>query len=817
MAEATYSVVFDGHIAEGENQKAVMDRLSKLLKVPPERIAVLFSGRTVLIKRDVSKAVAERYRKAFLKAGAVCRLRTGREVPRPTRPLPEPPAKTAAPEPPKLTVDNLAGHFQGVVDPVPVTMGYRVGLVGVAALMLLLPLAYLGLCASVGYFTYWWATHAKEILPLWSKLLLLAMYVIPLVTGVILFVFMLKPLFAKSAKHRLPVILKGSEEPLFFAFVHRICDMVGAPRPKFIQVDCQVNASAGFFMGRAGPGRRDLVLTIGMPVIAGMTTRQLAGVLAHEFGHFAQGAGMLTTYMVRSISYWFHTSVYRRDEWDVRLEQYARETESMWIGFTIYIALGAIWIARQLMALVMMLGDLASHFMLRHMEFDADRYEAQMAGSAQFKDTAVRLRLLTYAYNAAYADLDRLWENRKLVDDIPTMVVEKAAELQEEFDLHVGTMLEEEQTEIFDTHPADAERIAAAEKVGAPGVFKLELPSPILLANYDDLVKQTTRRFYISDVGIKPTEEQLLSIDERRQSVDNARKEDDALLLYFRDLFLARRFIKPVAPGAFEQMSPEDRKSKLEELVGTLRHAGPEISDLVHRYAGLYEDLAPAFALHVYMTDHLEPEYAPQLAPDKLDYANLREKMGKVEAALSKHESVQGKRLAIALGGLLSATEAPERRWEIDAMLAVQKGFAGIQENYDALYRELALMVHLIQVASATQDAETGESAIPPETFETQMASLHERRMRITASLQKLAYPFDRGGGRVDVFSHLSEELPPVPEPEFIGQMLHYLGSLHEIIVRLHVRVMSRLAFLAGEFEAGLGVAPIKIQLKPSD
>ena len=77
--------------------------------------------------------------------------------------------------------------------------------------------------------------------------------------------------------------------------------------------------------------------------------------------------------------------------------------------------------------------------------------------------------------------------------------------------------------------------------------------------------------------------------------------------------------------------------------------------------------------------------------------------------------------------------------------------------------------------------------------------------------------PFRRGGGRVDVFSHLSEELPPVPEPEYIGQMIQYLGLLHDIIVRLHVRVMSRLAFLAGEFEAGLGVAPIKIQLKPSD
>jgi Zn-dependent protease with chaperone function len=35
-----------------------------------------------------------------------------------------------------------------------------------------------------------------------------------------------------------------------------------------------------------------LVLVIGLPLAAGMSMRQVAGVLAHEFGHFAQGAGM---------------------------------------------------------------------------------------------------------------------------------------------------------------------------------------------------------------------------------------------------------------------------------------------------------------------------------------------------------------------------------------------------------------------------------------------------------------------------------------------------------------------------------------------
>ena len=50
---------------------------------------------------------------------------------------------------------------------------------------------------------------------------------------------------------------------------------------------------------------RDVVLTIGLPLAAGLTIQEFAGVLAHEFGHFAQGAGMKLTYLIRATSAWF--------------------------------------------------------------------------------------------------------------------------------------------------------------------------------------------------------------------------------------------------------------------------------------------------------------------------------------------------------------------------------------------------------------------------------------------------------------------------------------------------------------------------------
>lgn len=43
--------------------------------------------------------------------------------------------------------------------------------------------------------------------------------------------------------------------------------------------------------------------------------QQFAGVLAHEFGHFAQSSGMRLSYLIRSINHWFARVVFEEDQW----------------------------------------------------------------------------------------------------------------------------------------------------------------------------------------------------------------------------------------------------------------------------------------------------------------------------------------------------------------------------------------------------------------------------------------------------------------------------------------------------------------------
>ena len=77
-------------------------------------------------------------------------------------------------------------------------------------------------------------------------------------------------------------------------------------------------------------------------------------------------------------------------------------------------------------------GHVISCFMLRQMEYDADSYEAKLAGSDAFASTASRLRVLNVATQVAYADVRQSWASRRLPENLPLLIDHKAASLPAE-------------------------------------------------------------------------------------------------------------------------------------------------------------------------------------------------------------------------------------------------------------------------------------------------------------------------------------------------------------------------------------------------
>jgi LSD1 subclass zinc finger protein len=404
----------------------------------------------------------------------------------------------------ELSADELfrvvLDAFEGEIPPLRKTFGYRLGIVLVTLPMLLLPLIYVALVAAVGYFLYWHATHNLGVIAAMHNVWILVFgYAGPLVAGVILIFFMIKPLFAPSAPAGAEKELEHGKEPNLFAFVSHIARAVGAPEPSRIEVSCEVNASARFGRGLGGFFGNNLVLTIGLPLVVGLTTRQLAGVLAHELGHFAQGAGMRFSYVVRSINHWFMRVVYEHDGWDEALARGCGESGRL--APILFLALLCIWLSRRVLWVLMLLGHGLSCFLTRQMEYDADRYMAQIAGSDTFEEIGRRLALWDVSSQATFAGAGSWWLKDRYPDDLPSLIVTNADKIPKKLHRQIQKSLNKSRTGLFDTHPCLKDRIANVSREKTEGIFRLDQPATALLGDYPKLARQVSLKVYQAIFG----------------------------------------------------------------------------------------------------------------------------------------------------------------------------------------------------------------------------------------------------------------------------------------------------------------------------
>jgi Zn-dependent protease with chaperone function len=408
--------------------------------------------------------------------------------------------------------------FQGELPRKAAPISYRVGILIAALVMVVLPFLYLALIAAVGWLVYYHAANHTGLMEMGTgrgRILMVIVYVGPIVAGAIMVLFMIKPLFAPPADEGRTRSLTPQGEPLLYAFVQRICELVHAPMPKKIQVDCDVNASASFRRGMLSMLGNDLVLTIGTPLAAGLTIEQFAGVLAHEFGHFKQGAGMRLTYIVRTINAWFMRVVYQRDEWDEWLAETAEESD-LRVGWVLFLAQAGVWIGRRALWVLMMIGHAVSGFMLRQMEYDADRSQTQLVGSEEFSKTFRQIHLLSASHNAAFVDLIGFWKQGRLADNLPKLMIANSQSMPPKVVARIDKQLKEGTAGLFSTHPADKDRIAAARAQQAAGIFRFDGPASLLFSDLDGLARNVTWDMYRGMFGsqfkpsdMHPTEELL--------------------------------------------------------------------------------------------------------------------------------------------------------------------------------------------------------------------------------------------------------------------------------------------------------------------
>jgi Zn-dependent protease with chaperone function len=669
---------------------------------------------------------------------------------------------------------QILNGFHGAIEPIKVPLSYRLGILLVAVVMIILPLIYIAIIGFVGFAVYYHAVNHTDLLKAGSgrgKIFVVLVYLAPMVIGGILILFMLKPLLSRPAKRMKREPLSPGKEPLLFAFVDRLCEAVNAPKPKRIELDEEVNASASFSRGFLSMLGNDLVLTIGLPLVSGLNMRQFAGVLAHEFGHFSQGAGMRLTYVIRSISHWFTRVVYERDQWDEKLVDWSQQVD-LRIGWILYLARVFVWITRKILWVLMMVGHAVSGFMLRQMEFDADRHEARLAGSDVFESTSRSIFLLSVAAQGAQSDLGDFYQEGRLCDNLPKLILHNYRQFTPDVLHKLDTISRETTTGWLDTHPCDTERIASAKAEHAPGIFQIELPASVLFADFDRTCQRVTWDYYQGIFGSDLSEDEVHPVDDLLLRLAAQQEAYRALHRYFQGTFRPDR---PLRLSSWDISAPE----KPNAAAGQVKETHSQIVAAALQYATDYS------------------QYAEARGDDRTA----------LEAGLTVFERMAGQRLTHSLQ-LLHLSKVSERigeaekfKHEITTVLPILQELnqkVGSVEELQFGNLRLAEMFERLSQEQAT------ESDI--EAAQEQMRQNTGLILKVRDSLTKYEYPYDHAKANITVGEFALATLPDSENP---GQIYEAAGNLIETSVQLRARLTGHLCQIAEQVERVLGLKPL--------
>ncbi len=473
-------------------------------------------------------------------------------------------------------------RVRGPIDPVEVAGTYRLAIVLVGGLLVLLVGLYGAMVLGLG-----WLTFRTFSVSFWSamgladnaaNLLTKIGWILPAT----LVLFLIKPIFAPRYRATDPISLDARAQGRLFEALHTLCEAVGAPTPTQVDIDVHANASAGFRSGVLSMFGNDLVLTIGLPLAAGMSVRQLSGVIAHELGHFSQGGAMRVGYLINRIINWFARVAYERDAWDVRLRMLPLIlrlpieiplllTRLVLVGFAIFAAAMGSYLARQ-------------------MEFDADAHEVAMSGSDCFEKTTESMVLLNFATGRVLSDVDNWWAERRLPDDLARLIASAGPRLERAEVKKALEQYNKERSKLLATHPPDAQRIQRARELEREGVLTGgDAPASSLFDHFEELCRQATYAQYKAMFGDDMFENTFVPTDgilRDQQAFDNA--IDRLSVLFDKDL-LKR---KPLFPAISYIEAPEDPKACARDVVSLgkrLREQKKSLDEHVQPYVDLFD------------------------------------------------------------------------------------------------------------------------------------------------------------------------------------------------------------------------------------
>lgn len=433
----------------------------------------------------------------------------------------------------RAVIDNA---FHDDFQKIHTNTAYRFNLTLVTLSILLLPCVYFCIVAMSTYGVYYFAVSFTELVTKRNIVSGLFLYFIPVLSGSFFTLFLWRPLIPTFHKYKsIDLRITEQTDPKFVYFVHAVCKKVGAKKPSIIYLSMDANASAALKSFWSLFSNK-LILTIGFPLVSCMSAQSVAGILAHEFGHFSQKASLRGYYLISVVNRWFYRCISGNDDWSQWMKKAEDKADSAGLGVIFFIVRIGMMQTNKLLSVLLRFSSYLTMSLSRQMEFDADKHEIQLVGSHEFEVTARELHRTAAATAMALNELGYN-EDDKYVDNIPSLIRMFYGALPERIDKHIEEQLKDNRLSVWDTHPPDAERIQHAQNLDLKGIFSLDQPAMNLFDSFEEKSKVATQQYYRGQ-GLNPSLMTFKSVEKTLKSTEKMLSHHSVLHTFCNHWFL---------------------------------------------------------------------------------------------------------------------------------------------------------------------------------------------------------------------------------------------------------------------------------------
>ena len=635
---------------------------------------------------------------------------------------------------------------------------HLIALLATALVTLLLPLGYIVVVQGLGMFLGWSGfLTVKGLLTADGFPLIEICRLVCLAIAGAGWVGMVRPLLPVERRHPAAMLVTKNTQPSLFALTDTLCHHLRVPMPSEVWLDCTGSVRTSLRRGIRGVARGELVLLVGMPMVAVLTARELAAVLAVEISQCAGGMGVTLTHVVREMNAWFFRALYHRDPWEEALERTSEDEERSVFRLLRRAASVFIWTSQRPFWLMMTVARWVSFVPMHMIRARSNQGAVCLIGADGFDKLQQKQRYLAKSMKQA----------RKSIDDGV-----RHARLPENYSLLVARLFTKE----IDAAPP---LVARTKSAGNPPAAHLidQLPSNAeaagLIRQFVDLARQITYFYYQHELGIAIHKHRMVAHDETLYQKRHQAEALSVIRRYFGGLMHPERALCGLAKTG----SSTDTGDLAQEVIKCRqweKQYESQIRIALREWNLAWQrrrDFECAWVLTLagyavcrlhYGTTQSDPEtYRKEAKAQKMIMDHLDDPLRLCESHLEK-------RFAAALGMLWYAQleilpdRLVEMRKQMPLWAMVYESLAGVLPEF----RELLTSFYSFQTLGG-RVASASDSGAFASAMQSIVPGMMARARHIAKALDGACYPFNEDGIAIPLSDYLCASLggsaPPDP------------------------------------------------------